>query len=259
MGERARYEPGTFCWVGLATSEPGSAKAFYSGLFGWHAQDLEAGAAGTYTALRHGNEDVAILYMQQPEARAAGAPPHWTSYISVEDADATAARASELGGAAVFREPFDVLEAGRVAAIRDPTGAIVSLWQPRARIGATLVNDVGALCWNELTTNDVERAKSFFGELLAWEYEAAEGGYVSIRNAGALNGGMREQTERERGIPPDWLPYFTVESTYDAAHRAERLGGRLLMPTTEVHRGRFAVVGDPQGAAFAVFEGQTDP
>jgi uncharacterized protein len=259
MGERTRYEPGTFCWVGLATSEPDRAKAFYTGLFGWHAEDLEAGAAGTYTALRLGGEEVAILYLQQPEARAAGAPPHWTSYISVEDAEATAARAGELGGAAVFREPFDVLDAGRVAAIRDPTGAIVSLWQPRARIGATLVNDIGALCWNELATTGVERAKSFFGELLAWEYETAEGGYVSIKNAAALNGGMREQTERERGIPPHWLPYFAVENADQAARRAERLGGRTLMPTTEAHGGRLAVVADPLGAAFAVFEGQTDP
>src|ERR687898_30331 len=150
MGERTRYEPGTFCWVGLATSDPAGAQAFYTSPFGWQAEDLPAGAAGTFTLLRRGGRDVAILYRQTPEARAAGAPPHWTSFISVEDAGATAARANELGGAAVFREPFDVLEAGRVAAIRDPTGAMVSLWQPRSRIGATLVNDPGALCWNEL-------------------------------------------------------------------------------------------------------------
>jgi predicted enzyme related to lactoylglutathione lyase len=132
MGERTRYDPGTFCWVGLATSDVAAAKAFYGSLFGWEAEDLEAGAAGTYTTLRYGAKDVAILYRQQPEARAAGALPHWTSYISVQDADDSAAPAEELGGAAVFRAPFDVLDAGRVAAIRDPTGAIVSLWQPRS-------------------------------------------------------------------------------------------------------------------------------
>jgi predicted enzyme related to lactoylglutathione lyase len=258
MGERTRYEPGTFCWVGLATSDPDSAKAFYSGLFGWRAEDLGAGAAGTYTMLRQGGQDVAILYMQQPEARAAGAPPHWTSYISVEDADATAARAGELGGAAVFRAPFDVLDAGRVAAIRDPTGAIVSLWQPRSRIGATLVNDVGALCWNELATPDVERAKSFFAELLGWDYKPDDSGYTSIINAGRPNGGMREQTEQERGTPPSWLAYFTVESADEAARQAERLGGRTLLPTTEIRGGRFALIADPQGAPVAVFEGQTD-
>src|SRR6266516_273607 len=136
MGERTGYEPGTLCWVGLATSDPVGAKAFYTSLFSWQAEDLGAGAVGAFTLLRHGGQDVAVLYRQMPEARAAGAPPHWTSYISVEDADATAARANELGGAAVFREPFDV-PGGRVAAIADPAGATVSLWQPRSRIGAT--------------------------------------------------------------------------------------------------------------------------
>jgi len=259
MGRRTRYEPGTFCWVGLATSDVAAAKAFYGSLFGWEAKDLQAGAAGVYTMLRCGGEDVAILYRQQPEARAASAPPHWTSYVSVEDADATATRAEELGGAAVFRAPFDVLDAGRVAAIRDPTGAIASLWQPRSRIGATLVNDRGALCWNELATTDVEPAKRFFRELLGWEYQTDDGGYVSIRNAGNLNGGMREQTQHERHLTPAWLPYFTVESADVAADRATRLGGRRLAPTTEGRSGRWAAIADPQDAPFAVFEGETDP
>jgi uncharacterized protein len=259
MGERTYYAPGTFCWVGLATSDPAAATAFYTSLFGWSAEELQAGEAGTFTMLRPGGDAVAILYRQQPQARAAGAPPHWTSYISVEDADATARRAGELGGAAVFREPFDVLDAGRVAAIQDPTGAIVSLWQPRSRIGATLVNDVGALCWNELATIDLERARSFFANLIGWEYETDEGGYVSIINAGRLNGGMRELAERERGIPPSWLPYFTVERAEDAWRLAGELGGWRLVPITETRVGRFTVLADPQGAAFAIFEGQTDP
>jgi predicted enzyme related to lactoylglutathione lyase len=258
MGERTRYDPGAFCWVGLATSDVAAAKAFYGSLFGWRAEDLEAGVAGTYTMLRHRGKEVAILYRQQPEARAAGAPPHWTSYISIEDADATATRAEQLGGAAVFRAAFDVLDAGRVAAIGDPTGAVVSLWQPRSRLGAELVNDTGALCWNELATTDIERAKSFFGQLLGWEYETDESGYVSVMNAGSLNGGMREQTEQERRAPHAWLPYFTVDSAEESERQAVQLGGRGLLPTADWPRGRYAVIADPQGAAFGVFEGETD-
>jgi uncharacterized protein len=259
MGERTRYDPGTFCWVGLATSDVAAAKSFYRSVFGWEAEDLDAGVAGVYTVLRHGGKEVAILYRQQPEARAAGAPPHWTSYISVEDVDATAARAEELGGGAVFRAPFDVLDAGRVAAIGDPAGAVVSLWQPRSRAGAELVNDSGALCWNELATTDVERAQSFFGELFGWEYETDDSGYVSVKNAGRLNAGMREQSEQERRAPPAWLPYFALDSADDAAIEAEQRGGRRVTPTTESLRGRYAVIADPQDAAFAVFEGETDP
>lgn len=257
MGERTRYAPGTFCWTGLATSDPAAATAFYTSLFGWEAAALSAGQAGTYTILRHTGKEVAILYQQTAQARAAGAPPHWTSYISVADADATAARAGALGGTQAFREAFDVGNAGRVAAIQDPTGAMVSLWQPRAWIGATLVNEVGALCWNELATTDVQRAKSFFGELLGWKYEISDSGYVTIKNAGRRNGGMRKQTEWERGIPPTWLPYFTVEDADDAARHAEQVGGCRLSPATEIRIGRSAVITDPQGATFAVLEGET--
>jgi len=259
MDERTRYAPGTFCWVGLATSDPAAATAFYTSLFDWEAEALSAGEVGRYTILRHTGKEVALLYRQTAQARAAGAPPHWTSYISVQDADATAARAAALGGARAFREAFDVGDAGRVAAIQDPTGAVVSLWQPRSRIGATLVNDVGALCWNELATTDVRRAERFFGELLGWGYRGSDGGYTFIENAGSRNGGMREQTEQEQGTPPSWLPYFTVEDADDSARRAERLGGRRLVPTTQHPIGRSAVITDPQGAAFAVLEGKTDP
>jgi predicted enzyme related to lactoylglutathione lyase len=259
MGERTRYEPGMFCWVGLATSNPAAATTFYTSLFGWEAEELSAGAVGIYTLLRQGGKDVAILYRQTAEALAAHAPPHWTSYISVKDADATAARAGALGGAAVFREPFDVPDAGRVAAIRDPTGAIVSLWQPRSKIGATLVNDVGALCWNELATTDVDQAMSFFGELLGWDYETDETGYITITNAGRINGAIRQLSDQERSIPPNWLPYFTVDNAENAARHAEQIGGRTLMPTTQIHNGRFTAIADPQRATFAVFEGATDP
>jgi predicted enzyme related to lactoylglutathione lyase len=259
MGERTRYEPGTFCWAGLATSDPAAAAVFYTSLFGWEAQALPTGEAGAYTILRCAGHDVAILYRQTAQARAAGASPHWTSYISVEDADATAARAGELGGAAVFREPFDVPSAGRVAAIADPAGAVVSLWQPRTRIGATLVNDVSALCWNELATTDPGRAKSFFGELLGWQYQTSDDGGATIINAGRRNGSIRAQTGQERGIPPYWLLYFTVGNAEDAARQAGQAGGRTLAPATGTRTGRIAVIADPHGATFAVYEGQTDP
>jgi uncharacterized protein len=106
------------------------AKAFYQGLFGWRPQDRVASGIGEFTTMRLGSKAVALLYRQTQEARAARVPPHWTSFISVEDADRMAARVIELGGV-VVRDPFDVDDLGRVATVRDPTGAIVSLWERR--------------------------------------------------------------------------------------------------------------------------------
>jgi predicted enzyme related to lactoylglutathione lyase len=153
-GGRRRYEPGAFCRVGLASSDPAGAKGFYETLFGWQSEDLPAGELGTVTTLRRDGSEVAILYRQTREARAARAAPHWTPVISVEDADASALRAQELG-AGRLREPLDLPNAGRVAALRDPTGDIVSLWQPRSHGGAERFNDLGALCWHELVTTDI--------------------------------------------------------------------------------------------------------
>jgi predicted enzyme related to lactoylglutathione lyase len=252
---KVRAHPvGAFCWVGLATSDPAAAQDFYTQLFDWEGAVLTAGPAGTFTILRRAGEDAAILYRQTAQARAAAARPHWTTYISVEDAEATAARADDLGGAQVFRAPFDVVDAGRVAAIRDPTGAILSLWQPRARIGATVVNEVGALCWNELATTDVARVKSFFGELVGWSYQTDPAGYTTITNAGRATGGIREQAMDQRDGTPAWLPYFEVKGSEVAARRALQLGARGAAPSTDSPLGRLAVITDPQGAEFAVLE-----
>jgi uncharacterized protein len=254
MGERSRYEPGTFCWVGLATSDPESASSFYERLFGWEVDT----SPSTYTVFRLGGKAVAALYPQTAMARAADVAPHWTSFVSVEDADASAARAQELG-ATLPREPFDVADEGRVATLRDPVGAIVSLWEPRSRIGAELVNDVGCLCWNELATPDTERATAFYAALLGWEFETSPAGYATISNGGVDNGGIRPLRERDDpDAAPNWVPYFTVENVDDAVHAAAQASGTALGPTMELGEGRIAVLADRHGASFVVYHGITD-
>jgi uncharacterized protein len=264
MGTRTSYEPGTFCLVGLAAANPGAAKDFYLALFDWGSDDLAVGSAGPSTMLFRDSERVAVLYGQMETARAAGAPPHWTSYISVEHADSTADKALALGATALG-QPVDVADAGRVAAIRDPTGAIVSLWQPRSLIGATLVNDVGALCWNELSTPDPDLAASFYEALFGWRFEpigpfpgAPE--MMGITNAAGWKNGSTTKLEGENAeIPANWTPYFGVESCPEAVSRARQLGGQVVVDTIEIPSGRLAVIRDPQGAAFGFVDGEMDP
>jgi predicted enzyme related to lactoylglutathione lyase len=242
---------GAFCWIGLASSDPAAVFAFYASLFGWEGEELPAGEFGTYTALRRDGAEVAILYRQTREARAARAAPHWTPFVAVEDADAGAVRARELDGA-VLREPLDFVNAGRVAALRDPTGGIVSLWQARAHAGAELTGDVGALCWHELATSDVERAKSFYGELLGWHYEDDSSGCTTITRYGSRIGIMRELGDGNDVTASRWIAYFGVESVQDTAHEAERNGRRILSASAVGPIGRTALLADPQGATFAL-------
>jgi uncharacterized protein len=253
----SRYAPGVFCWAGLATSDPAGATAFYASLFGWQSEQLPAGDFGTYTSLRRDGKEVAILYRQTREARATRAAPHWTPFVSVEDADASARRARELGGV-VLREPIDFQDAGRVVAVRDPTGGILSLWQPRTHAGAELVDGVGALSWHELATDDVDRAKSFYAGLLGWKYQAFLGGHTTITSGDDRIGWMRERTRREQGVTPTgWMPYFGVESAPDTRRQGEQSGGRTLATPTDSPIGCTALLTDPQGAMFALLELQT--
>ena len=269
MGKRTRYEPGTFSWVELATTDPDAAKRFYGTLFGWGAEDNpipEDAGGGVYTMLKLGGESVAALYEQMKDQREAGIPPNWFSYVTVADADDAAARAKELGGA-VHAGPFDVMTQGRMAVIEDPTGAVFGVWQARDSIGATLVNDPGCLTMNELSTNDVPAATSFYEGLFGWKIEELDTGggprYWSIGHEGAargLNGGMRELAPEQAsaGIPPHWMPYFTVESADGSVATAKDGGGSLVFGPLDIPSGRFAVLHDPQGAFFAIFEGEVD-
>jgi len=264
MGKRERYEPGTFCWVDLATTDPAGAKAFYGGLFGWEAEDMPAGEAATYTMLRLDGDYVGGLYEMEAERREQGIPPHWFSYVSVESADEAAARAGELDGKA-YGDAFDVLDSGRMAIIVDPEGGALAAWEPRAHAGAGRVNDVGCLTWNELQTRDPGTASAFYSGLFGWKTEPVEVDgklvYTTIENAGSQNGGFMPMAEEHGEAPSFWLPYFTVASCEGAIARARELGGQLFagpIDFPEPPPSRIAVLGDPQGAAFAVFEGETD-
>ncbi len=255
MGERTGYASGTFCWADLATSDPDAARSFYEGLFGWEHEEVPVGEDSTYTMLRMDGRSVCALYRQQAEG-----PPAWLSYVSLEDVDASARRAAELGGRKISG-PMDVFEAGRMAVLADPQGAVFGLWQPKETFGAELVNDPGAMCLNQLNTSEPEGAQAFYGGLLGWRFEAVGAGeqpYWGIYNGDRLNGGMMT-LPADADAPSHWLAYFTSTDLEASVARIEELGGRIVVPPLPIPSGRITVAQDPQGATFALFEGEIDP
>ncbi len=258
MGKRESYAPGTFSWVDLATTDAEGAKAFYGELFGWEADDMPAGETMTYTMLRVGDDYVGGLYEMDAGQREAGITPYWLSHVTVEDADAGAERARELGGT-VHGGAFDVLDAGRMALVEDPTGAQLALWEPKRHADAGRVNDPGCLTWNDLQTSDPSPAADFYAALLGWEMEPIEEDgklvYVTIKNSGSSNGGIMPS---QNGGAPYWLAYFTVASCEDALAKARELGGEVLAGPLDIGAGTISVLRDLPGAVFAIFEGETD-
>jgi predicted enzyme related to lactoylglutathione lyase len=254
MGDRTSYPPGTFSWAELATGDADAAKSFYTTLFGWEYDDQPIPDGGVYSLAKRDGKQVAALF-------ASDEPPHWNCYVTVASVDETAARAAELGGSKLA-EPFDVLDAGRMAVIADPAGAALCLWEPRANIGATLVNTPGAMTWNDLVTPDPDGAAAFYGGLFGWTTEEipASGGYRVIRNGERSNGGMMPLDPDRMGAdtPPNWMPYFGHEDVRRLVKEVDEFGGQVFNGPVQVPTGEFAVLGDPQGAVFAVLTGEYD-
>ena len=167
MGSVERYPDNTFCWIDLGTGDAPGAKAFYGGLLGWEFDDLPAGEQGTYAICRLGGKAVAGLY-DLAEV------PGWGSYIKVADVDRATERARELG-AEMLVEPFAAPGGGRVATVRDPAGATVSLSRPGERFGAEVVNQDGAWTWNELVSRELAAGARFYSELCGWAADDLEG------------------------------------------------------------------------------------
>ena len=259
MAEFTSHTPGTFSWPELSTTDQNAAVAFYRGLFGWELNDQPMGPGETYSMFQMRGKAIGAAYTMRPEERQSGAPPHWNSYVTVANVDEAVKKAESLG-AKVFAPPFDVMDAGRMAVLQDPTGAVFQVWQTKKSIGAMILNEPGALCWTELNTRDTKAAEAFYTKLFGWSAKHSAPGspmeYTEFSNQGQPSIGMMPMNEHmPANVPSYWMPYFQVTDADASVAKVNALGGKVIVPPTDIPKtGRFAIVSDPQGATFAVFK-----
>ena len=150
-----------------------------------------------------------------------------------------------------------------MAVVQDPTGAVFALWQAGTHSGAGVVNVPNSLCWNELATPDTTKAGDFYTGLFGWGKNVQEMGpmvYTSFMNGDRPAGGMYKPTPEMGEIPPNWLVYFAVDDTDAKLQKANELGATTIVPAMDIPgTGRFAVVQDPQGAAFGIIKLDAPP
>jgi uncharacterized protein len=272
MPERDGYIPGVPCWVDTSQPDPDAALSFYSGLFGWEFENaMPEGSDGSYFIGRIRGGDVAAVG-SMPE----GVPPMalWNTYIWVDSADDTAAKARAAGGG-VVSEPFDVTDAGRMAVLTDPEGAAFCVWQAKNHNGAKVVNEHGSLNFNGLATRDLERAKTFYGAVFGWKTLSLPAGSMwTLPGYGdhleEATPGLRQQMA-QMGAPEGfidvvaavnpiaaddgttvahWSVTFAADDADAIAAKAHELGGDVVAGPVDAPWTRMAVIEDPQGATF---------
>ncbi|MFJ4171821.1 VOC family protein [Paenarthrobacter sp. NPDC089714] len=257
MPEVDRYKQGTPCWVDLSSTDIEVSKRFYSDIFGWELDAMDAGPGMTYYMARLKGRFVAGMMQQMPDAPE-GMPSYWANYLAVDSADDAAERAVAAGGTLLFPPDSVPNGGGRIFFASDPTGAQIGFWEAGSHPGSGLVNEPGTMIWNELQTNDVPKALAF--------YEAVTGCTSKTRPAGgrvdytdlvvdgrAVAGALKLPIE---GLSPFWMTYFSVVDVDQTVGYAVELGGHVIVPAFDVPGvGRMGVLMDPAGAAFSIMTG----
>lgn len=256
---------GRFVWHDLMSTDPAAAKAFYTRLFGWSCQERDMGPEiGTYTMWSAAGSDIGGLVPLDPGH---GAPSHWISYVTVDDVEATTERVKELGGR-VPVSATDIPGVGRFAVILDPQGAAISPFRYEDREGAGGVPPeldglppVGHFCWYQVNARDLASAADFYASIFGWgvvktRMEGVGPYYLFHRGSQEVGSGM-EIPKGPEGVetPGHWIAYVRVADAEATEAEARKLGAEVYVGTTEVPGiGRFAVLADPTGASFALWE-----
>lgn len=248
------YATGTPCWVDLMVKDQQATLDFYRDLLGWQGQPSPAEFGGYAVCELNGRAVAGIGRTMAPEGMPEP-PTVWTSYLASTDAQATQDAIVAAGGT-LLAPVTDIGDMGRMLIAADPQGAVFGVWQPGSFSGAQVVNEAGALTWNELHTSDVLAATAFYGEVFGIEIRPLDGAdsYWEVRVGNRAVGGATLLANDPPGTPAHWLTYFAADDVESSVDALVRQGGSVLVPPFDMMAGRMTVVADPQGGVFAMIK-----
>lgn len=258
MSTVTAYVNGVPSWIDLATPDPEAAQAFYAELFGWSYETNPTDTPGTdYIMANKGDKAAAGMMKLTEEMAASGMPPVWTTYVTVTDVEATAAKVEAAGGN-VMQPPMDVMEAGRMAVFADPAGSVICAWEAKEHIGAEVINEHGALTWNELLTPNPAAVTGFYADVFGWSATTAPMPgmeYTVFSVTGGNENGIAGAMSPPMEMPSVWVVYFNVDDVAATVAKAKELGATVMMDATPMPGvGTLAALADPQGAMFSVMK-----
>ena len=244
---------GKFVWHELTSTDTKASVAFYGALFGWSVTEVDMGPMGKYNLLKSGEQMVGGIMPAQ-----GGAPSHWIPYASVESVDGAVEKAKSMGGS-VLVPPTDIPNTGRFAIVRDPQGGVLAPFTAPPGMSAPPEPEKpapGTFCWDDLATTDPAAASAFYGAIYGWNVIPPKAGdphaYWHLKRGGEKDCGGIMKAEGPQ--PTAWTSYVAVVDVDAAVAKATGLGAKTIVPPMNIPgTGRFSLMIDPTGAAFAVY------
>lgn len=243
---------GAPCWIDLMTSNPAKAKEFYTELFGWSYETGDEEKYGGYImAFKDGKSVAGLMQSNQDDA---GYPDMWTTYLRVDDIDATVAAATASGGVS-FMPPMDVPEQGKMAMLGDPSGAAVGVWEFGGHTGFQAHETTGAAVWHELHSKNYDAAVKFYQDVFGWQTsvmsDTPEFRYTNLGEGENAKAGIMDASGYlPEQVPSNWQVYFQVDDVDATIATALALGATIINPAEDSPYGRIAGLSDPTGAMF---------
>jgi len=246
MTDKSSYDPGEPTWIDLGTPDMDRSIAFYGALFGWTAEVGPPEFGGYANFSKDGRKVAGLMPLMSPQQ-----PPVWSTYIRVDDAEATAKLVQDNGGTTIA-PPMDVGTLGRMAVFIDPAGAAIGIWQAGDHTGAETIDSEGTFTWAELSTRDQAKALPFYEAVFGLQPNVQEG-YTELQLDGRSVAGCMDMPPMVPAeVPSYWMPYFAAADPEAQGKRAVELGGTALVPLMEFPGGVFSVVQDPHGSTFGL-------
>jgi hypothetical protein len=242
-------------WIDLASADAAASREFYAKLFGWQIEVNPDPLYGGYSVAKIGGKDVAgIGPKMMPEA-----PTAWSVYLGTSDVAALTAKVQAAGGS-VIAPPMQVGDQGSMAVFQDPSGAFISGWQPAMMEGGIMSGVPGGYAWAELNSRALDKAIAFYAAAFGWDHKTTPMGegqppYVEFLIDGeSIAGAMEMNPMVPAEVPSYWMVYFAVDDLDGAFKKAVAAGAREMVAPQAFPGGRFAIVGDPQGAVFGLHQ-----
>lgn len=249
---------GKVVWHDLLTNTPAESRKFYGELFGWDFEkpgiDIGIGGDSAYMLIRHDGQLIGGMV----DTNALGRDENisqWITVLSVGDVAAATQTAVGSGGN-LLREPTELASRGTLAIVEDPSGAVFALLQTKGGDPADREPAVNGFLWDELWTDNVDVAASFYTEVVGFEHENRE-----IEETGATYHLFKADEKPRAGVlvnpfgdvPPVWVNYLRVEDPSAITARVEALGGDILLAVQPRDiGGKVAFIAGPSGAGIAL-------